>query len=198
MKSFRYSLVIVIGLSVVAFGCQKTHDTQQVPLQRIQPGEDTQGAQPVGPTRESNRVVTTADVLEALGMDVWKDIVNPPDRPLVRHVALCVKSPGSKPRTVMEIDIADPELPGTLLVFLQEEFGGRYRAGIVYHGKDGLTSRTNGPLDDPFKGLVGVQTETGASIVSQGIIILKSSNFRGLRDDVEADEKAVVIYLRNE
>ncbi len=130
-------------------------------------------------------------------MEVWKGNVNQPGRAPVKHVAMCVKSPGSKPRTVMEIDIADTEIPGTLLVFLQES-GKKYQAGIVYHSEDGRTARTSGPTDDPFAGSFGTQTETRASIASPGIIILKSSNFRGGRDDLETDENAVAIYLRNE
>jgi hypothetical protein len=162
---------------------------------------DKEPVQPAISTGDPTGAITIADVLKALEMEIWKEKVNQPGEPPVRHVALCVKPAGSDAREVMSVDIDNPAQPGTLLVFLQDgRFGEyRYRAGIVYQGADGFGHSTLNVLEDPFKGPHAVRTgDGGRSIARRGIAVLRcSATFAGRSEDIETTAEAAAIYMKN-
>jgi hypothetical protein len=196
MQSLKYVVVLWIGGSML--GCQKTGDADAPPQQPSAVPEITPVERPVASTDRTGQDVTAADVLDVLGIATWKDNVNGPGQAAVKHVALCVKSPGQEPRTLMELDIDNPGVPGTLLVFLKDGYGPEFEAGMIYHGQHGRDSRLSAPLADPFTGSTGISSNTGARIGSPGIVILMSSTYAGGEDDIETDQSGIVIYLKNE
>jgi len=199
MKCF--TRVLMVCLIVSAVGCRKTQDTELVRSQPSPERGEKEESRRTASLAEPAGAITIADLLQALEMEIWKEKVNEPGKPLLKHVALCVKPAGSEAHEVMSIDIANPSQPGTLLVFLQEGRWGEFglRAGIVYHGDDGRTHTTSGVVDDPFKEVAGLQTSRGVSIASPGIAALRcNGSFIGRREDIETTPEAAAIYVKNE
>jgi hypothetical protein len=192
--------VLMVGLVVSAARCQTTQDAELVRSEPIEKPAETEASRPAASAVEPAGAITIADVLEALDMEIWKEKVNQPGGPPIKHVALCVKPARSEAREVMSIDIKDPAQPGTLLVFLQEGRWGefRFRTGIVYHGEGGFGHSTLGVVDDPFKD-PGVRTGGGGSIAHPGVVVLRcNGSFMGTREAIETTAEAAAIYVKSE
>ncbi|HUG66295.1 MAG TPA: hypothetical protein VMM76_01010 [Pirellulaceae bacterium] len=176
---------------------ERTEDLDQ---QNSLPTTTTNTAQLKAPAGEVHDGITVADLMQTLGMRIFKTRINEPGLPTVKRVALCVKSPESQPITVVSIEIEDAATPGTLLVFLQEGRweGYRYIGGIVYKGDNGRTSETSGLIrENPFEKVVG--TRSGVGITNRpGLAIIEcSGTFRG-NDELETTPDAAGIYVKVE
>lgn len=143
--------------------------------------------------------IQLADLLDALGMKVWKAAVNQRGRDLVNTVSFCVKAKGSVPRQIVSADLTQGgSSPGELLVFLQQLEGRRYKLGLVYHAGNGRSTYTTDFVDDPFTEVVGVDTSNDADVGGVGIIPLVVSASVRSKNDIENDTESVAIYLKNQ
>lgn len=192
----RYSILGLLTLFLILFpGCGRRPD----PPSNFEQTEVSETApEVVPPAAKGGDAIGVEDLLDALQMEIWKADINNREQTRMKRVALCVKAAGKDHATAMEIEIADPDVAAELIVYLQHVPGGRYRAGLVCRSTDGRERSTTGLLDDPFKDVMGVTTESGARIARTGIIILMSSNLPAEREELETDESAVAIYLRVE
>jgi len=181
-------------------GCDATQNAP--PDARPNPSVDaaTESGSQTSSTGGTREEITVADLMQSLGMKIFKARINEPGLQSVKRVALCLKSPGSEPSTHSSVEIDDPATPGTLLVFLQEGRDPKYPyfAGIIYQGDNGRTRETSGPIqDDPFKAVVGRQSGVGL-INRPGIAIIEySGSFRGT-ESVESTSDVAAIYVKVE
>lgn len=190
-----------IAAPVGRVGCDRPQNVKSAtPQQNSLPKTTTNTAQLKAPAGEVHDGITVADLMQTLGMRIFKTRINEPGLPTLKRVALCVKSPERQPITVVSIEIEDAATPGTLLVFLQEGRweGYRYIGGIVYKGDNGRTSETSGPIrENPFEKVGGRRSGTGITN-RPGLAIIECSGTFGGNDELETTPDAAGIYVKVE